>query len=76
MNVLQAKNIPSGESQMIQQAKFMYSLLGKVFGKQTKSIEDQVGKQVKASQSLNPNQNIKSIEYLFPKIILKNLWTK
>ena len=57
MNVLQAKNIPSGESQMIQQAKFMYSLLGKVFGKQTKAIEDQVGKQVKASQSLNPNQN-------------------
>ena len=34
----------------------MYSLLGKVFGKQTKAIEDQVGKQVKASQSLNPNQ--------------------
>ena len=40
MNVLQAKNIPSGRIQTIQKAKFMYSVLGKAFGKQTKAIED------------------------------------
>ena len=30
--------LPSGSSQMIEQAKFMYSPLGKAFEKQTKTI--------------------------------------
>ena len=33
--------LPSNESQMIEQVRFMYSPLGKDFGKQTKIIEDQ-----------------------------------
>ena len=31
---------------MIEQAKFTYFLLGKVFGKQTKTIEDWGGEQI------------------------------
>ena len=40
--------LPSNQQQINQQAKFTYSLLGKAFEKQTKIIEDQGKKQVKA----------------------------
>ena len=33
--------LPSNQSQIIEQAKFTYSPLGKAFEKQTKTIEDQ-----------------------------------
>ena len=33
--------LPSYQKQIIQQAKFTYSPLGKAFGRQTKTIEDQ-----------------------------------
>ena len=33
--------LPSNQQQIIEQAKFIYSPLGKAFEKQTKSIEDQ-----------------------------------
>ena len=33
--------LPSNQQQIIEQAKFTYSLLGKAFRKQTKTIEDQ-----------------------------------
>ena len=39
--------LPSDQSRIIEQAKFTYSLLGKAFEKQTKTIEDQVEKQIK-----------------------------
>ena len=42
--------LPSNQQQVIQQAKFTYSPLGKAFGKQIKTIEDQGKKQVKAIQ--------------------------
>ena len=42
--------LPSNQQQIIQQAKFTYSPLGKAFEKQTKTIEDQGKKQVKAIQ--------------------------
>ena len=42
--------LPSNQQQIIQQAKFNYSSLGKAFKKQTKTIEDQGKKQVKAIQ--------------------------
>ena len=42
--------LPSNQQQIIQQAKFNYSPLGKAFEKQTKTIEDQGKKQVKAIQ--------------------------
>ena len=42
------KILPSNQRQIIEQAKFAYSLIGKAFEKQTKTIEDQGEKQVKA----------------------------
>ena len=42
--------LPSNQQQIIQQAKFTYSPLGKAFEKQIETIEDQVKKQVKAIQ--------------------------
>ena len=33
--------LPSNQQQIVEQAKFTYSPLGKAFGKQTKTIEDQ-----------------------------------
>ena len=38
--------LPSNQQQIIQQAKFTYSPLGKAFEKQIKTIEDQGKKQV------------------------------
>ena len=40
--------LPSNQQQIIIQAKFIYSPLGKAFEKQTKTIENQGKKQVKA----------------------------
>ena len=48
---------------MIDQAKFTYSPLGKVFEKQVKTIEDQGRKQVKALEDLKSKS--KSIEGIF-----------
>ena len=40
--------LPSNQKQMIEQAKFTYSSLGKAFEKLVKTIEDQGEKQMKA----------------------------
>ena len=40
--------LPSNQQQVIEQAKFTYSPLGKDFEQQTKTIEDQGEKQVNA----------------------------
>ena len=42
--------LPSNQQQIIEQAKFTYSPLGKAFEKQIKTIESQREKQVKAIQ--------------------------
>ena len=42
--------LPSNQQQIIQQAKFNYSPLGKALEKQVKTIKDQGEKQVKAIQ--------------------------
>ena len=42
--------LPPNQQQIIQQAKFTYSPLGKAFKKQIKTIEDQGEEQVKAIQ--------------------------
>ena len=47
--------LPSNQQQIIEQAKFTYSPLGKAFEKQTKTIEDQRKKQVDALKSLKPS---------------------
>ena len=42
--------LPSNQQQIIEQTKFTYSLLGKDFEKQTRTIEDQGEKRIKAIQ--------------------------
>ena len=54
--------LPSNQQQIIQQAKFTYSLLEKAFEKQIKTIEDQGKKQVDALESLKPKEETKPIE--------------
>ena len=44
--------LPSNQKQIIEQAKFTYSPLGKAFEKQIKIIEDQGKKQVEALEGL------------------------
>ena len=44
--------LPSNQQQIIQQAKFTYSPLGKAIEKQIKTIKDQGEKQVDALESL------------------------
>ena len=46
--------LPSNQQQIIEQAKFTYSPLGKAFEKQIKTIEDHGKKQVEALENLKP----------------------
>ena len=55
--------LPSNQQQIIEQAKFTYSTLGKAFGKQTKTIEDQGEKQIKAIQDQRQVKTIKKYGY-------------
>ena len=54
--------LPSNKQQIIEQAKFTYSPLGKAFEKQIKTIEDQGEKQIKAIQD-NKKQLISNDDY-------------
>ena len=54
--------LPSNQQQIIDQAKFTYSPLGKAFEKQIKTIEDQGKKQVDALESLKPKEETKPTE--------------
>ena len=59
--------LPSNQQQIIEQAKFTYSPLGKAFEKQTKTIKDRGEKQVNALQTLKlketKSKEIKPIEF-------------
>ena len=46
--------LPSTQQQIIEQARFNYSPLGKAFEKQAKTIEDQGQKQINALKVLKP----------------------
>ena len=61
--------LPSNQQQIIQQAKFSYSPLGKAIKKQIKTIEDQGKKQVEAIQD---NKQLVSInkDYYNDKLLL------
>ena len=48
--------LPSTQQQIIEQAKFTYSPLGKAFDKQTKTTEDQGKKQIDALKDLKPKE--------------------
>ena len=50
--------LPSNQRQILEQAKFAYSPLGKAFEKQTKMIEYQGIKQVEALKVLKPGTRI------------------
>ena len=63
MNTLLVKKLPSNQRQMIEQAKFTYSPLGKAFEKQTKTIEDQGEKQIKAIQDKSTENTKKYSDY-------------
>ena len=54
--------LPSNKQQIIEQAKFTYSPLGKAFEKQIKAIEDQGQKQGDDLKDLKPKEEIKPIE--------------
>ena len=64
------EEIPSNKQQIIEQAKFTYSLLGKAFEKQIKAIEDQGQKQIKAIQD-NRKQLISNDDYKNKLLTLK-----
>ena len=55
--------LPSNQQQIIEQAKFTYSPLGKAFEKQIKTIEDQGKKQIKAIQDQGQVKTIKKYTY-------------
>ena len=55
------------QKQIIEQAKFTYSSLGKAFDKQIKTIQDQGKKQVDALKDSKLEGQTKSIEGIFPK---------
>ena len=48
--------LTSNQQQIIEQAKFTYSRLGKAFEKQTKTIKDQGKKQIDALADLKPKE--------------------
>ena len=54
--------LPSNQQQIIEQAKFTYSPLGKAFEKQIKTIEDQGEKQVEVLKNLKPKEQTEAIE--------------
>ena len=53
----------SNQQQIIEQAKFTYSPLGKAFDKQTQSIKDQGEKRIKAIQDKRPIKSIEKFTY-------------
>ena len=59
--------LPSNQQQIIEQARFTYSPLGKAFEKQIKTIEDKGQKQIDALECLKPKEQTKSIEKIFPE---------
>ena len=63
--------LPSNQQQIIEQAKFAYSPLGKAFEKQIKTIEDQGKKQVDALNTLKSNKQL-TIVHVIPKNALNN----
>ena len=51
--------LPPNRQQIVEQAKFTYSPLGKAFEKQTKTIKDQGRKQIDALVALKPKNDAK-----------------
>ena len=65
--------LPSNKQQIIEQAKFTYSPLGKAFEKQTKTIEDQGEKQIKAIQDNKQLQLTNDYDYKDKLLIFREI---
>ena len=63
--------LPSNQQQIIEQAQFTYSPLGKAFEKQIKTIEDQDKKHTDALKTLKSNNQL-TIEDVIPNDALNN----
>ena len=59
--------LPSNQKQITEKAKFTYSPLGKLLEKKIKTIEYQGQKKVEVLKNLKPENQIKSIEGIFPE---------
>ena len=76
--------LPSNQQQIIEQAKFTYSPLGKAFEKQTKTIDDQGEKQVEALGHLKYHKKrLANVNHYEDKLLLskereifKNIYNK
>ena len=71
--------LPSNQQQIIQQAKFNYSPLGKAIEKQIKTIKDQGEKQVKAIQDkqiVNINKDKDKLLLSKERVIFKDIYNK
>ena len=55
--------LPSNQKQVLEQAKFSYSLVGKTLEKQTKTTENQGEIQIKAIQKQGEIKTIKKYAY-------------
>ena len=55
--------LPFNQQQIIEQAKFTFSLLEKAFEKQIRTIEDQGKKQIEALKDLKPEEQTEAIKY-------------
>ena len=63
--------LPSNQQQIIEQAKFTNSPLGKAFEKQIKTIEDQGKKQIEALKTFKSNKQL-TIEDVIPNDVMNN----
>ena len=63
---------PSDQQQIIEQAKFTYSSLGKAFEKEIKTIEDQIQKKVEALKDFQSDKKKLATEDVIPKSALNN----
>ena len=68
--------LPSNQQQIIQQAKFNYSPLGKAIEKQRKTIEDKGKKQVEAIQDNKQLVNINKDDYKDKLLLSKDISNK
>ena len=62
--------LPSNQQQIIEQAKFTYSPLGKAFEKQIKTIEVQGQKQIETLNAIKSNNQL-TIQNVIPKKRIK-----
>ena len=64
--------LPSNQQQIIEQAKFTYSPLGKAFEKQIKTIENQEQEQIEALKTFKSDNEKLKMDEVIPKSALNN----